>query len=288
MFQRIVLIFALLGATCQVAAMSIRIDQTLAACTVNPSGGAVAIAIGNYNFQGMGADDCFGGTQLSPFSVNIGGTLYNSLYQHNDGLVTFGSSATPIGSILDAGFGPAIAPFMTATSYLDSVSAGTPRISYGGTAFTSEPYLSLNYESGNSGSYYQMNLIDRSGATGVVGDFDIELNYATFDDDSGPTQDQGGAQVGFNNGAGQAYALPGSGVAGAFLGTLGNCGTPSASPLALACNSFGTTVGSRYLFSFRNGVAINLTPPTAVPAAGVFGLLFAGLLIVARRRYAGS
>lgn len=259
-------------ASAPASAGAIRLDLTLAACTVDPSSGPVSVEIGNYNFTGGGTDDCSSTSQLSPFSVNLGGTQYSSLSVQNDGLVTFGSSGTGMGSLLDPAFGPAIAPFMTATDFL--ASDGTPRISYGGTAFTTDPYLSLNYESGNSNSYYQMNLFDRS-ADGVLGDFDIELNFALDELASGVRADQGGAFVGFNNGAGQAFLLPGSGDPGAFIGMVGDCGTPSVSPQALACNSFGSPVQGRYLFQFRDGVAIGLM---AVSEPGVLLLFLTGLV----------
>lgn len=262
------------------SAAAIRLDLTLAFCTVNPSAGAVPVAIGNYNFTGDGSDDCVGTSQLSPFSVNLGGTLYSTLSVQNDGLVTFGTTGTGTGSLLDAAFGTAIAPFMTGTDFLAS-SGGTPRISYGGTAFSTIPYLSLNYESGNSNSYYQMNLFDRS-ADGALGDFDLEINFALDDLDSGVRADQGGAFVGFNNGAGQAFLLPGSGDPGAFIGEVGDCGTPGVSPLALACNSFGSAEPGRYLFQFRDGVAIGLMP---VSEPGVPMLMLAGLVaLFAHRR----
>ena len=264
------------------SAAAIRLDLTLAFCTVNPSAGAVPLEIGNYNFTGDGSDDCSGTSQLAPFSVNLGGTLYSSLFVQNDGLVTFGASSPGSGSLLDAAFGAAIAPFMTGTDFLASISDGSPRISYGGTAFATTPYLSLNYESGNSNSYYQMNIFDRS-ADGAAGDFDLELNFALDDLDSGVRADQGGAFVGFNNGAGQAYLLPGSGDPGAFIGEVGDCGTPGVSPFALACNSFGSTEPGRYLFQFRDGVAIGLV---AVSEPGVQLLLFAGLLGLAINRRA--
>lgn len=52
--------------------------------------------------------------------------------------------------------------------------------------------------------------------------------------------------------------------------------------MALACNNFGSAVPGRYLFQFRDGVAIGLVP---VSEPGVPLLLLAGLAaLLAQRR----
>ncbi|MFK7915538.1 MAG: PEP-CTERM sorting domain-containing protein [Pseudomonadales bacterium] len=283
------LLVALAGASFEAQARAIRIDTTLAFCNIDESAGA-EIAIGNHNLVGGVTTTqaaCSDPTLFDPFSIRLGDTLYSTLHLNNDGLITFGSAYSgAVTDITDPGFGPAFAPFFTNTSFADSVSSGTPRISYGGSAFSQTPYLSINYTGGNSDSYYQLNILDRSGDTGVIGDFDLELSYTTQQGFTGIVQDQGGAQVGFNNGAGQSYLAEGSNVAGAFVGLYEDCFPPVTAPAtALACTNFGNSEEGGFLFQFRNGVEINTeTPPTDVPAPGALGLLLIGLGLLGRQR----
>lgn len=271
-------------------ARAIRIDTTLAFCEIDETVGA-EIAIGNHNLQGgvtTMQSDCSDPGLFDPFSIQLGSTLYNTLHLNNDGLITFGSAYSgAVTSLTDSAFGPALAPFFTNTLFTDGsgASTGTPRISYGGTAFATTPYLSINFESGNSGSYYQLNILDRSGDTGQIGDFDVEMSYTTLDGGTGIAFDQGGAQVGFNNGDGQSFLVDGSGVAGAFVGTYSDCFEPATSPTVLACANFGTAEEGGLLFQFRNGIAVNVPgTPDPVPTPGTFGLLFAALTLLTIRR----
>lgn len=274
----------------QAQARAIRIDTTLAFCNIDEAAGA-EIAIGNHNLEGgvtTSQADCSDPALFDPFSIRLGDTLYSTLHLNNDGLITFGSAYSgAVTDLTDPGFGPAIAPFFTNTSFADAVSSGTPRISYGGTAFATTPYLSINYEGGNSDSYYQVNIIDQSGlAGGAVGDFDLELSYTTQMSFAGILQDQGGAQVGWNNGAGQTYLADGSNVPGAFIGTWEDCFPPRTAPdTALACVNFDNpSEAGGFLFQFRNGVEVNNLPPVGVPTPGALGLLLVGLGLLGWRQ----
>ncbi|MEM7278113.1 MAG: PEP-CTERM sorting domain-containing protein [Pseudomonadota bacterium] len=256
---------------------AILIDQTLAFCDEDFSSGGVELQIGRYNFEG-GTDTsaaCTDPGKLDPFSVNVGGTFYTSLFLNNDGLVTFGGAHNPaITSVVDPLMGPALAP-----AFRNSPYEPIGRISWGGTAFGAAEYLSLNYA--QNGSYYQMNLFNRDDI--AVGDFDVQINY-TFQDapvDLGA----GPVEIGFNNGAGQSYLLPGSNMPGAFNnGGVNDC--PAASALALACSSLGSTAAGRYVFEFRSGSVTNINPtnPTPVSEPATAAMLFVGLGVLALRR----
>lgn len=281
------------GTAMDAEARAIRIDQTLAFCNIDEAAGA-EIAIGNHNLEGgvtTSQADCTNPALFDPFSIRLGDTFYSTVHINNDGLLTFGGAYDGLlTDITDAGFGPALAPFFTDTSFADAVSSGTPRISYGGTVFATSPYLSINYESGNSDSYYQVNILDRSGATGVLGDFDVEFSYTTQMAFSGIAQDQGGAQVGFNNGAGQSLLVAGSNVPGAFIGTWEDCFDPTTASTVLACANFDNGEAGGLLFQFRNGIEINTAGgPDPVPAPGTLVLMAMGLgLLRLRRRLVAS
>ena len=79
------------------------------------------------------------------------------------------------------------------------------------------------YADNNSvADYFQLVLVDRNDLG--AGSFDIEFNYGPMDRDSGQASGGNGqclggtaARVGYTDGFGESYELPGSGVPGGLL-----------------------------------------------------------------------
>ncbi|MBI4902139.1 MAG: VCBS repeat-containing protein [Acidobacteria bacterium] len=215
---------------------------------------------GNAGFQTSrisACDDCSAAVALLGFSINFFGTNYAQVYVNNNGNITFGSSnstftPTPISSIRSV----LIAPFW---ADVDTTGTGSGLTSYGqdmvdghkafGANWVDVGYYDSKVDKVNS---FQVVLIDRSDLG--VGFFDIELNYASVQwetgDASGGSNGLGGnpARAGFSNGSGTAgtyFELPGSGVAGALLSGGAN---------SLASNSTNSGgVAGRYVYNVRAG-----------------------------------
>lgn len=258
------------------------IDTTLAFCNEDFTAGAVELDLGQYNFSSGGDNSqCNDSSRFDPFSVKVGDTFYDSIYLNNDGLITFGSAyAGTVTNLTDSSFGPAIAGLFR-DSPIETPTDG--RISWGGSDAALVEFLSIDYS--GIDTFYQLNLFNRDDL--AAGDFDVHLNY-TFNADP-VLLGNAPAQIGFNNGAGQSYLYPGSGIAGAFNGSQTDCGTAAASPNSLACNSLGSSVAGRLVFEFRDGEVTNL-PVVGVSEPGTGLLMLLGLLGLAplRRRLAAK
>ena len=208
-----------------------------------------------------------GSTSLVPigFSINFVGTPYTELYVNNNGNLTFNQALntyTPFG--LSNTDRVIIAPFFadvdTTIGNVAQYGTGTVdgRLAFGAT-WSTVGCFRANISVLNS---FQVVLIERADVG--AGDFDIEFNYnqiqwetGTAPGSGGNGQCQGGnsAHVGYSNGGGSAFELPGSGVAGAFLDANQSTG--------LVHNSRNSLEDGRYIFEVRNGV-----PPRGGRIAG--------------------
>lgn len=267
------------------------LDGSIDICSVEvfygdiPSNGAVEVALGTFN-----ADDGinqFGttcdalthpNTTFNPFSVNIGGTLYDKMFVHENGILTFGApiAADPSTPLFTLAV-PAIAPFF-ANGLLPA--NGSLEFGWSGADTYWLTWFGLEEEGGVAGvrNRFQVAIKSLGG-----GDFDLIFNYDLIEWDPG--------QAGFTDGAGGGFLFPGAGIAGGYLGDDNPLTPLDCSPTSLACNLFndGTGPGSidfennlrtgYYKYEFRNGI---LTPIPA--AAWIFGAGFVALLGAARRR----
>lgn len=201
-------------------------------------------------------DDSTGLVPLG-FTIDFFGTAYSSLYVNNNGNVTFDAALaefTPFG--LTSTNTKIIAPFF---GDVDTRNADSGEVTYGACTFDGRPAFFANWAGVGVGYFsaradklniFQLILVDRSDAG--AGDFDIVFNYDQVQwetgDASGGSGGIGGspARVGFSNGVGTSFELPGSGVSLAFLDTNTNTG--------LIWNSLnsGGRLG-RYRFAVRNG-----------------------------------
>ncbi|MEQ1930632.1 MAG: VPLPA-CTERM sorting domain-containing protein [Parvularculaceae bacterium] len=272
------------------------------ACTVQtaddpmPANGALQVAIGVYDsgtFNAARGGNCAPAT-LSPFSINVGGTSYDKLFVHENGVITFGAptSAAP-GTALSSFSVPIFAPF-----FADAATPDLSSLRFGYTSLDIFPNVESfwltwsNFVSADSpaspSSIFQLGIVP----VGTSGDFDLIFNYETIRWDS-PTI---GAQAGVNDGQGNSIVLPGAGVPGKYLGEISfSSGSPvclNANDLAtaLACNAIndGSQIGGTddpngnslgyYLFQFRNGVLLTNGAEVPLPAAAWLFVLGAGAL----------
>jgi hypothetical protein len=222
-----------------------------------------------------------------PFSVDFFGRTYKSLWVNTNGNVTFDEPLgdfTPF-SLLDTTHA-IIAPFF---ADVDTRAAGT--VEYGAVgagdgqlggreafcvSWRNVGYFENRADKLNS---FQLVLIDRSD-TGP-GNFDIEVNYDKVQwesgDMSGGANGLGGdaARIGYANGSGASFELPGSGVAGDFL---------DSSARGLIHESKGAPQQSgRYVFAIRNGS----TGGDARPACVVPNVRGKALVMAKRKVVAG-
>lgn len=162
-------------------------------------------------------DDGSSGLLDLNFNVNFFGTEYGQFYINNNGNITFNapqSGYTP--QPFPASANPMIAPYWADvdTRGTGGVFVAAPNEDTAIVTWNNVGYYSRHTEPTNN---FQLVLRDRSGDTGVSGDFDIEFRYDTLNwttgDASGGTNGHGGipAQAGFDAGDGENFfVLPNS------------------------------------------------------------------------------
>ena len=289
--------FLFLCCTDDAFARAIRIDDTLqrvelnVAAEVHNDGSTGPLPIQSYVL-----DDVTGQPDYSaplPFTMNLFGSVYSEFYINENGSISFGAafSGRPGNSDLANTGMPILAPFFADVdmSLSGAVFNGFfPFQNAIAITWTGASYLG---QTDGSTQSFQIVIRDRSGDTGVAGDFDLEFNYSgnlstdgmawESGDLDGGVNGLGGqsARVGFYDGFGAGYEIAGSGVNGALLGPADSflC---SSFPLRLECND--------YDFQFRGGIPFQdgaPLVPTAVPEPDTLTLLMVlmGGMALARR-----
>ncbi len=205
----LITIFAVISAPEASARRKISDGGNVSACSFDgtfgaiPTDGAVSIPIGIY-------DSSCGATPTQGFSINIGGTFYNSMFVNENGVVSFGAPisdgpATPLFNLTT----PAFAPFFADGAITDSVS-----LKYGWTDasvgfpnslwFTWDSFTPEG-DPNAAPNIFQMGIVDFG-----AGDFDLIFNYETINWDSSAI----GAQAAGHLGSGGYFLLARRGRAG--------------------------------------------------------------------------
>lgn len=256
-----------------------------------PTDGAVSVQLGLYDASCAAAP-------TQSFSLNIGGTIYDTMFVNENGIVSFGAPitagpATPLSALTS----PAFAPF-----FADGANTTTTSLRYGWTdasvGFPNSLWLTWDSftpegDPTAAPNIFQLGIVDQGG-----GDFDLIFNYEQINWDSSAI----GAQAGVTLGLGDIFTLAGAGTPGAYLGSddtsSGASVCSSATPsTALACNNIndgtqpigsvdfntGGLANGYYLFKFRNGVLLD-TPVNEVPLPAAAGLFLIGAVVIGGRK----
>lgn len=226
-------------------------ESSVTSPAASSSGSAIVPGFNTVSFPGN--DDGSTAPINLPFTMNLFGRAYSSLYVNNNGNLTFTaplSTYTPVG-LAQLGM-PMIAPF-----WADVDTRTGPVVTYGTGSVSGHEAFGVNWlgvgcydEISSVANYFQVLLIDRPDIG--VGDFDVEFNYGPMTWDSGQasgsnSQCLGGtpARAGYTNGAGTTFEIPGSGVSGGLLSNNALTG--------LSRNSINSSVIGRYVFPVRGG-----------------------------------
>lgn len=179
-------------------------------------------------------------------------------FVNNNGNITFDGSMYNYSGHISTLPRPLLAPFF---ADLETTYTGTP-VTYGTVEWQGRPALCVSWRdigffgSGTAPTNdFQALLVDRSDV--AAGDFDVVLNYARVDGDQ-----SGSVQIGFSaadQNPEHVYVFPGSNVPGAFLDT---------NPAGLVHGSRESDVQGRYVFRFRDGFPVGVTPPDTAIASG--------------------
>ena len=234
-----------------------------------------------------------------PFSINFFGTVYDSLFINENGIISFGAplSGTP-GTVEDLANGgiPFIAPFfadadMAATLDVHDNGNGTVSPINGGVqlAFTFGVNMFINMTSTFQGSTDVPALVNELQtaiyASTTSTDFHLDFNYGRVQwesgDSDGGINGLGGAGpiIGFSDGHGLLWEAPGSGgtSSGALLSNDGTAAACAQAALSVSCNN--------YSFLFRDGLPYYLADgapvfPASVPEPETLELFALGLVLL--------
>ena len=222
-----------------------------------------------------------------PFSINFFGATYDRFFLNENGVISFGSplSAPPssLADVFGAGV-PVIVPYF-ADADLSNGGAAFLNTTVGTNLFVS---AGSTYQgaTGDSVTFnqWQVAFFGSEGST----DFTLELNYDNVRWESGNldggVDGLGGTppRVGFSDGSGRTYEVPGSGINGALLGVVIGQSCPAGS-LSVACNDYDFQFIDG--LPYRNGVPIfPVVSPVPEPASVPLMLTGLALLVALRRR----
>lgn len=245
-----------------------------------------------------GNDDGSTGPVSIGFTIDLFGTVRDSLYVNNNGNVTFDYPIwwyTPFG-LTDGGVPPILAPF-----FADVDTRVGEQVTYGYDLVDGRPAFGVNWFEGPNDlgvgyfpastdklNKFQLVLIDRSD-TGI-GNFDFEFNYGRIQWETGGASGGSGGLGGYSDHAGWSnglsgalnvsYEIPGSGVNGAHLDSNLVTGLIYTSNVGIP---------GRWMWTVRQSEVLPPPPPgPEIPEPGAMALLLAaipaGLLFVRRRR----
>lgn len=239
--------------------------------------GAIRTDVG-FTQNTLGPQDDFPSVQVGlPFDICFFGETFHSLWVNNNGNVTFNAALSSYVPSLNILNNPIIAPFF---ADVDTRPAGSGQVTYGvstinddggshtafGVNWVNVGYFSQHVDKLNS---FQLVIYERADLG--PGDFDFEFNYDSIQWDTGDFSQGKSALVGYSNGSGTTFNLPGSLVNGAFI---------NGGPFQLiASNGSDDNVPGRLEFECRNCRV--LPEPGSV---ALIGLALCGIGAVQRRR----